>query len=447
MKDLDSLIDGVLDVADMATPESMKEVRSEGPQQMTCAARRFEHALLIDGTGMAPLPDATVTVDGDGRITYAGPAELAPESPGAAVLDLQGMALLPGFIDAHVHFLFGPKTNSPAADQALTAFQVAERMRRTLHAGITAVRDLGGLSAGYARAQELGLIEAPRLLTAGRIIGHTGGHCDATGPDGHNATSHFTILADDELSARVAVRTILREGADVVKICATGGMGSPHDDPDDEDLSEAEIRAVVDEARRHRGKKVAAHAQGTTGILNALRGGVDSVEHGYGMTDEACDLALANGTFLVPTLATAFHPLDPAKMTAAHFKKKSRWADNTRENIAQAISRGVPIAMGTDAGVSPHALNLMELSYLVQLGMSELQAITAGTLNGARLLGIDNAVGTVEAGKLADLVVTDVNPLDDIAALARPEHIRMVLQAGSIRKDTLSAASRSLIPS
>lgn len=414
---------------------------------MTSAVNRFEHALLIDGTGRPPVTDATVIVDGAGRITFAGPADLAPESPCAAALDLQGMTILPGFIDAHVHFLFGPKTNDPAADYALTAFQVAERMRRTLHAGVTAVRDLGGLSAGYARAQELSLIEAPRLLTAGRIIGHTGGHCDATGPDGHNATSHFTILADDELSARVAVRTILREGADVVKICATGGMGSPHDDPDDEDLSEAEIRAVVDEARRHRGKKVAAHAQGTAGILNALRGGVASVEHGYGMTDEACDLALANGTFLVPTLATAFNPLDPAKMTAPHFEKKSRWADNTRRNIALAISRGVPIAMGTDAGVSPHGLNLMELSYLVQLGMTELQAITAGTLNGARLLGIDDAAGTVEVGKLADLVVTDVNPLDEIAALARPEHIRMVLQAGSIRKDTLAASSRMLIPS
>lgn len=405
---------------------------------MSFTAKRLEHARLIDGTGKAPLEDATIIVGANGTIDYCGPTRLAPETPRASVLDLKGMTVLPGFIDAHVHFLFGPKQAGTSPDPALTTFQVAQRMRQTLYAGITSARDLGGLSAGYVRAQESGLIEAPRLLTAGRIIGHTGGHCDATGPDGHNATGHFTILADDELSARVAVRTVLREGADVIKVCATGGMGSPHDDPDDEDLSEGEIRAVVDEARRHRGKKVAAHAQGTAGILNALRGGVASVEHGYGMDDEACDLALANGTFLVPTLATAFHPMDRSKVTAVHFEKKSRWADKTRQNIALAISRGLSVAMGTDAGVSPHGSNLMELSYLVKLGMTELQAISAGTLNGARLLGIDDVVGSVEAGKLADLVVTDVNPLVDIAALANPEHIRMVLQSGAVRRSTLS---------
>ncbi|WP_285320808.1 amidohydrolase family protein [Pseudarthrobacter sp. lyk4-40-TYG-27] len=401
--------------------------------------KRFEHARLIDGTGNRPQDDATVIVDGSGRIAYAGPAGGAPATPDASTVDLSSMTILPGFIDAHVHFLFGPKPSGPPADSALTSFHVARRMRDTLAAGITSARDLGGLSAGYCLAQESGLIEAPRLLSAGRIIGHTGGHCDATGPDGHNATGHFTILADDEQSARVAVRTVLREGADVIKICATGGMGSPHDDPDDEDLSEAEIRAVVDEARRHRGKKVAAHAQGTAGILNALRGGVASIEHGYGVTDEACDLALASGTFLVPTLATAFNPLDPSKVSPLHFEKKSRWAERTRENIALAISRGVAIAMGTDAGVSPHAANLLELAYLVQLGMTELQAITAGTLNGARLLGIDDVVGTVEVGKIADLVITDADPLTDIAALARPEHVRMVLQSGIARRNTLPA--------
>jgi imidazolonepropionase-like amidohydrolase len=404
---------------------------------MTGTAKRLEHGRLITGTGTAPLEDATIIVGPTGTIDYAGPAGLAPETPGTSALDLTGMTVLPGFIDAHVHFLFGPKQSGNSQDQALTTFQVAERMRQTLEAGITSARDLGGLSAGYSLAQQSGLIQAPRVLTAGRIIGHTGGHCDATGPDGHNATGHFTILADDEQSARVAVRTVLREGADVIKICATGGMGSPHDDPDDEDLSEAEIRAVVDEARRHRGKKVAAHAQGTAGILNALRGGVASIEHGYGITDEACDLALAAGTYLVPTLATAFNPLDPSKVSPLHFEKKSRWAIRTRENIALAISRGVPIAMGTDAGVSPHAANLMELSYLVQLGMTELQAITAGTLNAARLLGIDDAVGTVEPGKFADMVITDADPLADIAALANPEHVRMVLQSGVARRNTL----------
>jgi len=183
---------------------------------------------------------------------------------------------------------------------------------------------------------------------------------------------------------------------------------------------------------------VAAHAQGTAGIRNALLSGVRSIEHGYGITDELCDLALERGAYLVPTLATAFVPLNKATMADYHYAKKSRWSGRTKENIAHAISRGVPIALGTDAGVTPHGENLRELAYLVELGMTPMAAITAGTMNSARLLGVAEHLGSLEAGKIADFVAVAGDPLRDIGVLARPDHIALVAQAGEVRKNTFA---------
>jgi imidazolonepropionase-like amidohydrolase len=401
---------------------------------------RYEHALLIDGTGADPVPDAVLVVDDEGLIAYAGPAATAPASPGAATVDLRGRTLLPGFFDCHTHMCMVPGRGLAAglsADPTVEAFEIAQRLRATLHAGVTTVRDLGGIPAGYRTAIDRGLIEGPRLQVAVRVIGHTGGHADCSLPSGVNAAPHLAEIADTVDEVRIAARRMLRDGADVIKVCATGGMGSPHDDPDDEGLTPEELRAVVDEARRHRGRIVAAHAQGSAGIRNALLAGVTSIEHGYGMTDELCDLALARGAFLVPTLATVFAPLDKAAMPDYHYRKKSRWAGITKENIAHAISRGVPIALGTDAGVSPHARNLCELSHLVNLGMDPMDAITSGTLTTARLLGVEDRVGSLERGKAADFVAVDGNPLSDMGVLGRPDNVLLVAQSGNVRKNLL----------
>jgi imidazolonepropionase-like amidohydrolase len=204
-------------------------------------------------------------------------------------------------------------------------------------------------------------------------------------------------------------------------------MGSPHDQPDDEGLTVEEIQAVVDEVARHGGRPVAAHAQGTAGILNAIRGGVTSVEHGYGINDEAIDLAGEQGVFLVPTLST-FDGIDKATMQPYHYEKKTRWANVTRENIGHAIERGIKIALGTDAAVAPHGQNLRELEHLVDLGMSPAAAIVAGT---------SDELGTVQAGKIADLVVCDGDPLADITLLGKPENVVAVVQAGVVRKNTI----------
>ncbi|MFG3289126.1 amidohydrolase family protein [Streptomyces sp. NPDC048179] len=403
---------------------------------------RYRNAVLVDGTGAAPVPDAVLVVDDQGGVAYAGPSSLAPPTPAATEVDLGGRTLLPGFLDCHVHLCMTPGRGllaGLAADPTVETFEIAERMRATLHAGVTTVRDLGGVPAGYRTAVERGLIDGPRLQVAVKVIGHTGGHADCTLPGGTDAAPHLGEIADTVDEARIAARRMLRAGADLVKVCATGGMGSPHDDPDDEGLTREELAAVVEEARRHRGKPVAAHAQGTAGIRNALQAGVTSIEHGYGMTDELCDLALAQGTFLVPTLSTVFTPLDRAAMADHHFRKKSRWSGISKENIAHAIARGVPIALGTDAGVVPHARNLLELSYLVELGMDPLDAITAGTLNAARLLGLDEQLGSLEVGKTADFVVVDADPVRDIAALGRPENVVLVARAGTVRKNLLGA--------
>ncbi|GGN39369.1 metal-dependent hydrolase family protein [Streptomyces fuscichromogenes] len=401
---------------------------------------RYHHAVLIDGTGAAPVPDAVLDVDDDGLIAYAGPAGNAPPTVPTTTVDLRGRTLLPGFFDCHAHLCMTPGHGllaSLGADPTVQTFEIAERLRATLHAGVTSLRDLGGIPAGYRTAVERGLITGPRLQVAVKVISHTGGHADCSLPGGVDAAPHLGEIADTLDEARIAARRMLRAGADVVKVCATGGMGSPHDDPDDEGLSVEELRAVVDEAARHRGKPVAVHAQGTAGIRNALRAKVASIEHGYGMTDELCDMTLEQGTFLVPTLSTVFTELDPAAMPEYHYRKKTRWAGISKENIAHAISRGVPVALGTDSGVVPHARNLLELSHLVDLGMDPLDAITAGTLNAARLLGVSEQLGSLEAGKTADFVVLDGDAVRDIGALGRPERIVLVAQAGAVRKNLL----------
>jgi imidazolonepropionase-like amidohydrolase len=409
------------------------------------AALRIHNVRLIDGDSPAAVADAVLEADTDGRITYAGPAVNAPPAQhGVRTIDGRGGTLLPGFFDCHVHL--GMPSERSIVDEALMTdpvvrmLQTTDRLRRTLESGITSARDLGALPAGFRDAVAAGLLTGPRLQVAVGIISHTGGHADSTLPSGMDLGFDFCVLADDVREVRKATRLMLRAGADVIKICTTGGISSATDDPDDEDLLDEEITAVVDEAHRHRGRPVAAHAQGRAGILAAIRGGVRSVEHGFGIDDEGCDLLGERGVFLVPTLSTMVQPLDRGKVPPWRFEKKLRWQERTKQNIAAAIERKVNIAAGTDAGIAAHGQNLAELSCFVELGMSPMDAIRAATSNSARLMGVEDRLGTLRPGMLADLVICAGDPLLDISVLSKPENVVVVAQQGVIRKNTLTVS-------
>ncbi|ONI79823.1 amidohydrolase [Actinosynnema sp. ALI-1.44] len=408
------------------------------------AALRVHDVRLIDGVSAEVVDDAVLDAGADGKVVYAGPAAGAP-APGRDVrtVDGRGGTLLPGLFDCHTHFGFASTRSLVETafllDPVVGMVQTAERLRLTLEAGITSARDLGGLPAGYRDAVGAGLLPGPRLQTSVGIISHTGGHADATMPSGKDLDFDYCVLADDVAAVRTAARRMMRSGADVIKICTSGGISSAHDDPDDEDLLDDEIAAVVDEGRRRGGRPVAAHAQGRAGVLAAIRGGVRSVEHGFGIDDEGCDLLGERGAFLVPTLATVFQPLDPAKSAPWRYEKKLRWNERAKENIAEAISRKVDIAAGTDAGITPHAQNAFELWCLVELGMSPMDAIKAATSTSARLLGVGDTLGSLRPGYQADLVLSAQDPVRDITCLTNPENILLVAQQGVIRKNIVSA--------
>jgi imidazolonepropionase-like amidohydrolase len=416
--------------------------------QTTVSSRvvKLTHARLIDGTGAGPLDGVTLLVK-DGRFEYAGPAERCPEIHVDEVLDLGGRTVLPGFFDTHVHFLMdnnGDFRNRLLSNfPTVTVFERAQRMRETLHAGVTTVRDLGGIDAGYREAVARGLIEGPRLHVAVRLMSHTGGHADFRLPSGFDPCQilePFNELADTPDEVRLATRRLLRDRADVIKVCATGGVNSPSDQPEDEGLTLEEMAAVVEEVSRHRGIPVAAHAQGAQGIKNAVRAGVTSIEHGYLVDDETIDLMVERGTYLVPTLSTFHAPGEDFASSAA--AKKQRMAEAAMERLGEAARRGVKFALGTDSGVSAHGHNLAELEHLTDIGLSPLAAITAGTLTAAELMRMGADFGSVETGKVADLVVCQGDPLDDIGLLSDPTNVLLVMQGGRVVKNTMLMSAR-----
>jgi imidazolonepropionase-like amidohydrolase len=399
-------------------------------QQPTVVAVRA--GTLIDGTGAPPVHGAVIVIRG-GRIEAAGVGVAVPA--GARVIDLSHATVLPGFIDAHVHLAGRPTgegdwVNSAAretiADDAIFGVRAA---RATIEAGFTTVRNVG--AHGFAdvalrNAIDAGRVPGPRMLVSGNAIGITGGHCDRNGyVPGLFGREPGPLegIANGADQIREAVRLQVKYGADVIKICATGGVLSQGDAVGVQQYSEEEMRVVVETARLLE-RRVAAHAHGVEGIMAASRAGVTSIEHGSFMTEEAARLLVQNGTWYVPTLTAGYmvgSPEGSARLPEwAARKGHMAWAA-IQHAIRIAVAAGVKIALGTDAGVFPHGMNGKEFELLVTLGgMSPMQAIQTGTMNSATLLGMEHDVGSLEAGKYADLVAVNGDPLQDITVLQHP---------------------------
>lgn len=392
-------------------------------------------ARLIDGTGAAPVRDAVVVVTDD-RIVAVGRRGAVAEPAGARVIDLGDATLLPGFIDSHVHII-GRTLGDPAQDESATrdlpamgAILGVENARRTLMAGFTTVRNAG--SADFAdvalrNAINGGWIVGPRIIASGHSLGSTGSHCDENGyRPGLLDGDYRSGIADGADEIRASVRYQAKHGADVIKTCATGGVLSEGDAVGVEQYTEEELRALVDAARMAE-RRVMAHAHGAEGIRAAVRAGVASIEHGSFLDAEGARLMAERGTFLVPTLSAgeAVELAAERGVLTGHRAEKARAAARAMRNTVRiAMAAGVPIALGTDAGVGPHGANGREF-YLMTAwgGLTPMQAIQAGTLNAARLLGVDREVGSLAPGRAADLVAVPGDPLADVRVLERPAFI------------------------
>jgi imidazolonepropionase-like amidohydrolase len=392
-------------------------------------------ASLIDGTGADP-GAADVIVE-DGRILEVGTGLDADEA-----VDLEGRWLLPGLIDCHVHVMISTINllRHVQTPFSLAFYEAARNLESTLAAGVTSVRDAGGADLGVKTAVELGLVRGPRMQIAVTILSQTGGHGDGWFPCG--ADLPFLVphpgrpsnVCDGPEGVLRTVREVIRAGADVVKICTTGGVLSERDKPMASQFLPAEIDVVVAEARASL-ITVMAHAQGTDGIKNAVRAGVGSIEHGIHLDDEAIDMMLEAGTFLVPTLLAPIGVLDaPEGVSEASLAKAREVVDVHRDSIRRAAEAGVRIAMGTDSGVIPHGRNAEEIVQMADVGMSPMAAIEAATRVAAENLGAEGDRGTVEVGKLADLVALDADPLDDIGVFSDPSRVTHVWLGGDLVK-------------
>jgi imidazolonepropionase-like amidohydrolase len=324
-------------------------------------------------------------------------------------------------------------------------YLAAQYMRNTIDAGITSVRDAGGSDFGMKQAVEDALVIGPRMQISITALGITGGHTDGWMLSGSSFNlfpaypGHPDGICDGVEEVRKKVREVLRAGAEVIKVCSTGGVLSPTDHPEFTQFTPEELAVIVQEGAYRRGIKVMAHAQGADGIKNAVRAGIHSIEHGIFLDDEAIDLMLEHGTFLVPTLLAPVAVLEIAETTGSMpeygLRKAREVIDIHKDSIRRAYEAGVKIAMGTDAGVMPHGTNLRELCLMCEIGMSPMEAIVATTRTAAECLGWDDRLGTLEAGKLADVVITRTDALADLRSLEDNDNITLVMKGGKILRD------------
>jgi imidazolonepropionase-like amidohydrolase len=377
-------------------------------------------------------PQVVIT---DGRISAIGKAGDAVPA-GATVVDLLDATLLPGLIDMHVHLdsvaEIGGYTGLQYSDAFWSVVQTANA-KRTLEAGFTTVRNVGSAEfddVGLREAIDGGYVPGPRIVTATYAIGATGGHCDSTFfPPSMDQKSPYNVDSPDE--GRKVVRTLKKYGAQVIKICATGGVFSHGDEPGQQQLTLAEMQAIVDEAHMA-GLKVAAHAHGAAGIKDALRAGVDTIEHASLVDDEGIKLAVQKGAyFSMDIYNTDYTQAEGARngVLEDNLRKDRDIGEVQRENFRKALKAGVKMIYGTDAGVYPHGTNGKQFAVMVRYGATPLQAIQAATITAAQALGREKDVGQAAVGRYGDLIGVSGDPLENIATLEKPV---FVMKGGAV---------------
>jgi imidazolonepropionase-like amidohydrolase len=407
-------------------------------------------ATLIDGTGRDPVRRATIVIE-ENRIVAAGANVEAPRD--ATVIDAAGMTVMPGMIDCHVHLASSAwsvqqRLLNPYSYTIATALANA---KLTLDSGFTTVRDAGGTPRGVKMAIDQGMFPGPRLRIAVGALSQSGGHGDSVMPSGADLKvpdpDHPWTVVDGVDEVRKATRQLLRAGADQIKVHTSGGVMSPNDEPGATGFSPEEIAAIVYEARAA-GRTVMAHAQAAQGIRNAVLGGIASIEHGIYLEDDVIEEMKRRGTYLVATLVAPVWVIrraekDPSSVPPYALRKAKEVKEAHFNSFRRAVEAGVPIAMGTDTGVGPHGTNAEELAMMVEGGLTPMQAIVATTKTAAECSRIGGLVGTLEPGKLADLLVVDGDPLADIAVLQNRDRLALIMKDGQIHKDLLSSRVRA----
>ena len=396
-------------------------------------------ATLIDGTGSAPLPDAVVLIEGS-DIVNVGSAQSAPVPEGAERIEAPGMTLMPGLIDTHDHLAsFGYDIASRwgiTEPRSTRHLRIASVLRQTLETGYTTVRDAGGLAAGFRMAVDGGLVPGPRLRVALGFITPTGGMADSVSPLGYRPPAGEDSglpwgVADGPEAMRAKVREMVGAGADVIKTATTGGASSGAGlGPKDVLFERDELEALVDEAHK-RGRRVMCHALGGEGLRMAVEVGVDSIEHGAYLDEdpELLTMMAAKGICFTPTFGVyTFHA---TRGTPHGRARASALREHHVRSVQMALEHGVTVAAGTDEGGWEHGNNAHEISCLVEAGMTPMQAIVAATSDAADCIGLGQEIGSIEAGKKADIILVDGNPLDDVTILERGVAVRRVMKGGA----------------
>lgn len=395
----------------------------------------FRNGRILIGTGES-IEDGTMAIEND-LITFVGPTKRLQPSRKDTVLEITGKTILPGLIDAHVHLCLDGSPDPIASitqdSIPITTLKAAHHAKLTLDGGVTTVRDMGGkdyIDIAIRDAIESKLIQGPRILCSGKLICMTGGH-----------GWQFGREADGTDRVREAVREQLRAGVNLIKMIATGGIMTKGVEPGSAQFTLEELIAGVEEARKA-GRRTATHAQGTEGIKNSLWAGINSIEHGFFLDDEAIELMLEMNAYLVPTLSAPYQIIRGGIRGGVpkYVVEKSKSVMKSHfQSVRKAYKAKIPIAMGTDAGTpyNCHGNNLREMELLVKAGFTSIDAIVATTKTASEVLGLEKRIGTLEKGKAADLIVVDGNPLKDIQLLQKKDKILAIMKEGCFYKNQL----------